>query len=287
MSQKILPDCLPLHQNSQTELFELSIDDDLDFLKISGQEMLTTINQIIDCSNIKGLNPIELIKSLEVSQKNVIKQNEQMQSSKERLNEARNKYKRDSTNFLKKNKDWYSNVANMNNTDTISSQLSTLYEQSATDSSDTTTVTNERRTSNNMTEKDQTDKINEILRVLPYIIKDPTSVIPDVNDTDNAENDELEIEGGNIELICPITFKTYQKPMISKKCGHVFDYDGLMDYFQNNSIQIRDCPQAACGKKLEIKDFELDDIMVLRCKLAKIKEVQEEASKNEEALDVL
>lgn len=276
MTNSILPDILPLHPKSQPKLFALSIDDhDIDLSNFAGQEILNTINQIIDFSNIDDLKVNDLIHSLEKSQKTVLEQNEVLVKAKERLNDARNIYNRESVEFLKNNPNWHDNIETGNK---MSTTLSTLY-------NDSTTSTNSTPAANKAAEKNkQTDKINELLRVLPYIMKDPTAVIPDMND---GESDELEIEGGNIELICPITFKPYQKPMISKQCGHVFDYDGLKDYFRNEESRLRDCPQAACGKKLTLKEFELDDMMVLRCKLAKLKERKQQNTKNEEVLDVL
>lgn len=83
---------------------------------------------------------------------------------------------------------------------------------------------------------------DRILRALPHIWQDPQCLLPD--DTDG---DDLQIRGGRIELICPITCKPFENPMISKKCGHVFDSSGLNNYFE--SYPSRDCPQGACLQK--------------------------------------
>lgn len=116
-----------------------------------------------------------------------------------------------------------------------------------------------------------------LLRILPYIIDDPTCVIPD----DNADEDDIQIEGGKIELSCPITYKPYHNPMISKKCGHVFDKEGIQIYF--NTPEKKKCPQGACGHELTANDFKPDQLMLLRCKINNMKR----PSTNSDNLDIL
>ncbi|CAI4059915.1 SUMO ligase MMS21 SKDI_05G0510 [Saccharomyces kudriavzevii IFO 1802] len=123
----------------------------------------------------------------------------------------------------------------------------------------------------------------KILKVLPYIWDDPTCVIPDLQNP--TGEDDLQIEGGKIELTCPITCKPYETPLISKKCSHVFDKNGIQNYLQGYTT--RDCPQAACSQVVSIRDFVRDPIMELRCKIARIKESQEQDMRNNQAIDVL
>ncbi|KOG99932.1 SUMO ligase MMS21 [Saccharomyces eubayanus] len=123
----------------------------------------------------------------------------------------------------------------------------------------------------------------KILKVLPYIWNDPTCVIPDLQNP--ADEDDLQIEGGKIELTCPITCKAYETPLISKKCNHVFDKDGIQNYLQGYTT--RDCPQAACSQVVSMRDFVRDPIMELRCRIAKIKDSQEQDKRNNQAIDVL
>ena len=123
----------------------------------------------------------------------------------------------------------------------------------------------------------------KILKVLPYIWNDPTCVIPDLQNP--ADEDDLQIEGGKIELTCPITCKPYEAPLISRKCNHVFDRDGIQNYLQGYTT--RDCPQAACSQVVSMRDFVRDPIMELRCKIAKMKESQEQDKRSSQAIDVL
>ncbi|EJS44068.1 mms21p [Saccharomyces arboricola H-6] len=123
----------------------------------------------------------------------------------------------------------------------------------------------------------------KILKVLPHIWNDPTCVIPDLQNVPGE--DDLQIEGGKIELTCPITCKPYETPLISRKCNHVFDKDGIKNYLQGYTT--RDCPQAACSQVVSMRDFVKDPIMELRCKIAKIKDSQEQDKKNNQAIDVL
>ena len=123
----------------------------------------------------------------------------------------------------------------------------------------------------------------KILKVLPYIWNDPTCVIPDLQNP--AGEDDLQIEGGKIELTCPITCKPYEAPLISRKCNHVFDRDGIQNYLQGYTT--RDCPQAACSQVVSMRDFVRDPIMELRCKIAKMKESQEQDKRSSQAIDVL
>ncbi|KAL3233162.1 E3 SUMO-protein ligase MMS21 [Nakaseomyces bracarensis] len=107
-----------------------------------------------------------------------------------------------------------------------------------------------------------------LLTILPYIIDDPTCVVPDDTETEETE-DDIQIEGGKIELSCPITCKPFENPMISKKCGHVFDKEGIQIYF--NTPDKKKCPQGACGHELTATDFKPDQVMLLRCKINKMK----------------
>ncbi|CDH11552.1 related to E3 SUMO-protein ligase MMS21 [Zygosaccharomyces bailii ISA1307] len=118
---------------------------------------------------------------------------------------------------------------------------------------------------------------DRLLRALPYIWQDPQCMLPD----DEGTEEGVQIEGGRLELICPITCRPFQQPMVSKKCGHVFEKEGITNYFDGHSS--RDCPQGACVQKLALRDFVPDDIMKLRC-LIQGKRTQNE---DETPLDVL
>lgn len=96
-----------------------------------------------------------------------------------------------------------------------------------------------------------------LLNSLPFIWDNPTSVIP----TDKNE-DDLMISGGRIDLTCPITCKVYENPMLSLKCGHVFEKFALVNHLNNQTIK---CPQSACGQHVNLNDFVPDLVMKFRC----------------------
>lgn len=119
---------------------------------------------------------------------------------------------------------------------------------------------------------------DKLLDAIAYLWNDPTGVMPDENN-----DEEVQIEGGKIELRCPITCQGFKRPMISKKCNHVFDSEGLENYFQGHTT--RDCPQGGCSQKLSMNDFEEDEIMSLRCEIEKVK--KKSSTEDQIPMDVL
>lgn len=134
---------------------------------------------------------------------------------------------------------------------------------------------NEQATSQ---EAPQVSRDDLLLSALQYVWADPTAIIPD----EQNDEDDLCINGGKIELHCPITFSRFKNPMISKKCNHVFDLVGIESYL--GGLPTRDCPQSGCSQKLKISDFQPDELMKLRCRIA---EVKKRFLKSETAFDVI
>ncbi|CAR30605.1 SUMO ligase MMS21 [Lachancea thermotolerans CBS 6340] len=116
------------------------------------------------------------------------------------------------------------------------------------------------------------DELSRLYRALPHIAADPQCILPD-----EAADDDVQIAGGQIELACPITCKPFQRPMISRKCGHVFDHAGIEQYLSAQST--RDCPQGACGQKVSMRDFVPDRLMELRCKITRAREGSRKAQR--------
>ncbi|KAH3675628.1 hypothetical protein WICMUC_002545 [Wickerhamomyces mucosus] len=112
----------------------------------------------------------------------------------------------------------------------------------------------------------------KFLKYAPFIIEDPLKPLPEEND---GENDDLEVEGGIVDLKCPISYKLYEAPFISKVCSHVFDKTAIANTFSGTS---KKCPIPGCGALLTVKDFAPDRVMELRVKSHKIHEKQK--SKN-------
>ncbi|SCU91304.1 LAME_0E12002g1_1 [Lachancea meyersii CBS 8951] len=104
------------------------------------------------------------------------------------------------------------------------------------------------------------DSLASLLRALPYILQDPRCVVPD------DQHEDLHIAGGRIELTCPITCRRYTQPMVSRKCGHVFDYSGIHQYLHGDA-STKDCPMTGCGQKIAMRDMVRDEVMELRCRV--------------------
>lgn len=122
-----------------------------------------------------------------------------------------------------------------------------------------------------------TDELSLLFRALPHISANPQCMLPD-----ELNDDDVQIEGGKIELSCPITCRPFENPMISRKCGHVFDKAGIDQYLSNATS--RDCPQGACGQKVSAHDFQPDKLMMLRCKIATAREGSTKAKNAVESL---
>lgn len=120
---------------------------------------------------------------------------------------------------------------------------------------------------------------NDIYNIISLLWNDPQCVLPSLNDDDN----DLIIEGGKIELVCPITVKQYVNPMISKKCSHTFDEEGLKGYFTVED-RPKECPQDGCSQILSNSDFIPDPIMKLRIKLF---ELRKDTIENDDNLDFI
>ncbi|AET37591.1 SUMO ligase MMS21 Ecym_1358 [Eremothecium cymbalariae DBVPG len=119
------------------------------------------------------------------------------------------------------------------------------------------------------------DQLEKVFVALPYIWEDPTVMLPEDMATAQQEEDELKFSGGTIELTCPISFQPFKAPMISRKCGHVFDKPALERFLEN---QTKTCPQGACGQHVNMKDFVPDLVMQFRCLIHTTKKQKTRAS---------
>lgn len=108
-----------------------------------------------------------------------------------------------------------------------------------------------------------------------FIIKNPTEPLPDSNNNDGDDDDELQIEGGKIDLKCPITLQLFKDPYMSKKCGHTYDAEAIKTTFGTHG-QI--CPTPGCPASLLASDFKRDDLMALRVKAFKKQEAKHKES---------
>lgn len=247
-----VPQSLPVHPRTRQRLHELSVKDISDSYNDTRRQLFETLQSLL-------ADPGDTIED----QMNTLIKNYQslctLQASSMNLT-ARLANAKDSFRSLCEQCDpvdpltWYQYASG----ELMAPRLVTLFQ-------DEQSVSKEARLS----------REDVLLSALKYIWNDPTAMIPD------EQNDDLYIEGGKIELHCPITYKPFETPMISKKCNHVFDRLGIENYL--HGYPSRDCPQSGCSQKLTMSDFQEDDLMKLRCKIAKVKKKPTKT----EALDVI
>lgn len=103
-----------------------------------------------------------------------------------------------------------------------------------------------------------TNDAYKYLKNVTFILQNPQHPLPE-----EAEDDELEVAGGKISLKDPLSLNYFHTPLVSKKCGHIFEEDTITDYLSNHNK----CPVDGCGAVLTRNDLKPDDIMTLRVKV--------------------
>ncbi|SMN22174.1 similar to Saccharomyces cerevisiae YEL019C MMS21 SUMO ligase involved in chromosomal organization and DNA repair [Maudiozyma saulgeensis] len=265
---KIIPDQLPLNNNALKELQRLRATEQSRLFKECGEELKDTMYQCLESvQEAKEIAP--LLESLAECAATLEKQENQYNNMALNLELAKKQYTTESENCKEVTLEtWDEYVDKTLNAPNLIDILK--MERSEEIKSQTRRLPNSRISDTNKT-----------LRILPQIWENPRCVLPD----DNDNEDDLMIDGGIIELTCPITCKMFEKPLISKQCNHVFDEEGLKSYFSREPR--RDCPQTGCSKILTFRDFIPDPVMALRCRIAQIQETKHLEVGEHESLDVL
>lgn len=261
---KPVPDHLPMNANAIMDFHKLQTTDISALFSACETELKESMDQYLECAaDINELTP--LMEELSNSVEDLNKQEGLSENLKRNVTASKAEF----VNESKKCSDvtletWDQYREN----ELVAPNLEQIFNKFMANQPDRQTNTASR-----------VSDINKILRVLPFIWEDPTCILPD----DNEVNDDLMIDGGKIDLTCPITLKPYVKPLISKKCQHVFEYEGIKNYI--GTEKQKSCPQAGCNRMLTIKDFSPDPIMALRCQIAKLKAAQQQSKEAE--LDIL
>ncbi|CCF59699.1 hypothetical protein KAFR_0H02900 [Kazachstania africana CBS 2517] len=270
-SGKLLPDSVPLHRHSNKYFHDLHPIDSSLLYSTCEKQFKETIDQIITMSNFLEFETLSnLINQLNDCYQVLMDSQFQAKAQNLSLSESKQKYKIANENCEEVNlKTWSEYASNK----LSAPKLSETYKECLQESNNATTS------------RAPTTSTSKILKILPYILKDPTCIIPD----ENEDEDDLIINGGQIELICPITCKPFERPMISTKCGHVFDKIGIENYLKGTRDGKRECPQAGCSHTLKMSDFKDDEIMNLRCKISQMIELRDKETdiSAENVLDVL
>ncbi|GMG40302.1 unnamed protein product [Ambrosiozyma monospora] len=85
-----------------------------------------------------------------------------------------------------------------------------------------------------------------------FVCIHPTEPLP--FKLDGEEEDDLEIEGGKINLNCPISGQPMVDPYINLKCKHVYDKTHIKEYLRG----LRECP--ICGIQMQFSDLRPDPL---------------------------
>ena len=87
---------------------------------------------------------------------------------------------------------------------------------------------------------------------------------PQRQNSDIEDDDDVTFEGGDVEtgLICPLTSKLPEHPVVSRVCHHVFEKNAIEDWIRMNTSRNRsviECPKAGCNAQFGLKDLVRDD----------------------------
>ena len=84
-------------------------------------------------------------------------------------------------------------------------------------------------------------------------------------------DDEVEFEGGDTTagLICPLTAKLPEQPVISSTCHHVFEKKAILDYIRRSGQQRVECPVAGCTSMISIRTIVEDPKITKKVKDAR------------------
>ncbi|QLL34498.1 hypothetical protein HG536_0G03600 [Torulaspora globosa] len=253
-----LPEALPIHRHARGAFHELSVGDVSRCYRAVAQQLLETYRHTmddpgedVDAQMNELIAAYQELASLETSSR----------SLDARLESAKQKYRESSHNLEPVDLSWWNRYSSKS-PDGLP-KLSDIFEREEISPGRRSRLTRE----------------DKLLDAIAYLWRDPTGMMPDEQNND----EDVHIEGGKIELRCPITCQDFKQPMISKKCNHVFDLEGLQEYFKDHAT--RDCAQGGCSQKLSMSDFEEDEIMRLRCQIEKVK--KKSSTEEQIAMDVI
>lgn len=98
------------------------------------------------------------------------------------------------------------------------------------------------------------------------------------------DEDDIQFEGGEVGLKCPLTTRLPTHPVISNICHHVFEKDAIINYIRQNGGHQRtgrcQCPVAGCNTFISIDSIVEDKVIT-----AKVNEARRKEQNDWEALD--
>lgn len=116
---------------------------------------------------------------------------------------------------------------------------------------------------NNSPLKKEIAKVSNNLQQFIFISVYPENPLPSklTNDGNvDDDDDDLEVEGGKVNLTCPISREIFVRPVKNTNCPHTYGLDALKIYLRSS----RECPE--CGVAVSLSDVRADKIMEVRVK---------------------
>lgn len=260
-----IPESLPLHSESLRDFGKLQANDLRASFEMMNRSLDQTLDQImesVDAFLNTSTDIAELLKDhLKTAFTTLMVQEQDILSHSGALENAKRQYRDASESLPNLTVELWDKYASGEVPDVP--RLSQLFKEQSTDTQ-------------NLLFNQQSYAYG-LIEGIPRIMDDPTCVIPELDSRTYPTEDDLEIAGGRITLVCPITCRPYENPMVSKLCGHVFDQAGIESYLEGH--QERDCPQDACNKVVKLSSFKPDPVMKLRSKVAKFQETQNKSQR--------
>lgn len=104
------------------------------------------------------------------------------------------------------------------------------------------------------------DSLYQYLKNARFVLENPEDPIPE-----DVENEELAVAGGKISLKDPLSLNYFVHPMISRKCGHVYEKEHIMSLLESHALL--NCPVTGCQETVGRGDLREDKLMALRVKV--------------------
>lgn len=104
------------------------------------------------------------------------------------------------------------------------------------------------------------DSMYQYLRNARFVLENPEDPIPE-----DVESEELAVAGGKISLKDPLSLNYFVHPMISRKCGHVYEREHIMSLLERHALL--NCPVTGCQETVARGDLREDKLMALRVKV--------------------
>lgn len=97
-----------------------------------------------------------------------------------------------------------------------------------------------------------------------FVLQHPLDPLPD-----ELVDDDVAVEGGKISLKDPLSMNYFTEPVVSTKCGHVFEKKYILRLMaETRSVN---CPVTGCAALLTPDSLQPDKLMALRVKIYQTK----------------